>query len=187
MMRIITGSAKGVRLATLEGEATRPTSERLKEALFSMIQFDIEGRCVLDLFSGSGQLALEALSRGAQSAVMCDKSKDAVSIIRQNAQKTKLADRCEIYNCEYLEYINKNRGRKFDIVFIDPPYAQNLCATALSALLKSDMLKSTSIICCESGNEDIFADDMSCGEKFEVIKSAKYSKSYITLLKFIGE
>ena len=88
MMRIITGKAKGIRLKTLEGEATRPTSERAKEAVFSMIQFEIEGRTVLDLFGGSGQLALEALSRGASSAIVSDASKAAVDVIRKNAEKT---------------------------------------------------------------------------------------------------
>ena len=127
-MRIITGKARGIKLVSLEGDATRPTSERVKEAVFSMIQFDIEGRSVLDLFSGSGQLALEALSRGAAHAVMIDKSRDAVKIIKTNVEKTKLAEDCEIFNCDYKEYITKNKGRQFDIVFVDPPYAQNLCA-----------------------------------------------------------
>ncbi|MGN1048588.1 MAG: RsmD family RNA methyltransferase, partial [Eubacteriales bacterium] len=90
MMRIITGSAKGVRLATLDGENTRPTTERAKEAVFSMLQFDIEGRRVLDLFAGSGQMGLEALSRGAASAVMVDHAKAAVEIIHKNIEKTKL-------------------------------------------------------------------------------------------------
>lgn len=95
-MRIITGTARGMRLETLEGTATRPTAEKVKEALFSMIQFDIEGRRVLDLFGGSGQLALEALSRGAASATIIDASRDAASLIIRNAQKTKLYDRTRI-------------------------------------------------------------------------------------------
>ena len=187
MMRIITGSAKGVRLSTLEGEATRPTSERVKEAVFSMLQFDIEGRAVLDLFSGSGQMSLEALSRGASSAVMCDKSKDAIKIIRSNAEKTRLSDQCTIYNCDYREYINKSRGKKFDIIFIDPPYAQKLCSAVLSELRAADMLKSSSIIVCESEEEDIFAGNGECAAHFEVVKKAKYSKSYITILRALGE
>ena len=182
MMRIITGKARGIKLVSLEGEATRPTAERVKEAVFSMIQFDIEGRSVLDLFSGSGQLALEALSRGASHAVMTDKSKDAVRIIKTNAEKTKLASDCEIYNCDYKEYITKNRGKKFDIIFVDPPYAQNLYVSVLSMLLEADMLKSTSIIICESGEEDIFGDNKVLSDRFEVIKSVRYSHSYITLL-----
>ena len=100
MMRIITGRAKGIKLDTLDGSATRPTAERVKEALFSALQFDIEDRVVLDLFAGSGRLSLEAVSRGAAHAVMIDKSRDAVKIIKQNMAKTKLSDACEVYNCE---------------------------------------------------------------------------------------
>ena len=182
MMRIITGKARGIKLVTLSGEATRPTAERLKEALFSMLQFDIEGREVLDLFSGSGQLSLEALSRGAAHAVMIDKSKDAVRIIKTNAEKTKLAPLCEIYNCEYRDYILKNRGRKFDIVFIDPPYALGLCPKALEALLDADMLKSSSIIVCETGDGEVFGGDNALASRFETVKEARYSHSYLTIL-----
>ena len=90
-MRIITGTAKGKRLKTLEGDATRPTSERMKEAIFSAIQFDLEERTVLDLFAGCGQLGLEALSRGAKSAMFVDASNDAITVIKQNAVATIIA------------------------------------------------------------------------------------------------
>jgi 16S rRNA (guanine(966)-N(2))-methyltransferase RsmD len=183
MMRIITGKARGIRLATLEGEATRPTTERVKEALFSAIQFDIEGRSVLDLFAGSGQLALEALSRGASYAVMTDKSKEAFKILKTNAEKTKLIDDCDIFNCDYKEYITKNKGRKFDIIFVDPPYAQKLYAPVLTALIDADMLKPTTLIICESGDGDVFGGNASLEARFEVVKNARYSHSYITMLR----
>ena len=183
MMRIITGKARGVRLATLEGEATRPTTERVKEALFSTIQFDIEGRSVLDLFAGSGQLALEALSRGASYAVMTDKSKDAFKILKTNAEKTKLIENCDIYNCDYKEYISKNKGKKFDIIFVDPPYAQKLYTAVLSALLDADMLKDTSLIICESGDGEVFDGKDALESCFEIVKNARYSHSYITILR----
>ena len=183
MMRIITGRAKGVRLDTLEGVATRPTSERVKEALFSMLQFDIQDRSVLDLFSGSGQLALEALSRGASSAVMIDRSRDAVKIIKQNVAKTKLSDMCEIYNCEFKEYITKNKGRKFDIVFIDPPYAAGLYGECLSLLLSCDMLKASSLIVCESESEDLLADNAELRDHFDVFKQARYGRACIAIFK----
>ena len=182
MMRIITGNAKGVRLATLEGDATRPTTERAKEALFSMLQFDIEGRVVLDLFAGCGQLSLEALSRGAAHAVMIDKAPDAIKIIKTNALKTKLDGLCEIYNCDFSEYIRKNRGKKFDIVFIDPPYASDLCVSALEKLVEADMLKPSSVVVCETGNEDLFLGNNSLAEKFEIVKQVRYSRSYLTIL-----
>ena len=116
MMRIITGKARGIRLKTLEGEATRPTAERVKEAVFSMLQFDLEGRSVLDLFSGSGQMALEALSRGADEAILVDRSKSAIRIIEKNAEKCRFTSRCQIYNFDALDYIRRNKGRKFDII-----------------------------------------------------------------------
>lgn len=187
MMRIITGKARGIKLVTLEGDATRPTTERAKEALFSMLQFDIEGRTVLDLFAGCGQLSLEALSRGAAHAVMTDRSPDAVKIIRTNATKTKLDGLCDIYNCDYSEYIRKNRGKKFDIIFIDPPYASNLCVSVLEKLIDADLLKPSSIIVCETGNGDIFLGNNSLAEKFEIVKQVRYSSSYITILKLAAE
>ena len=115
MMRIITGKAKGTKLTTLDGYATRPTSERVKEAVFSMLQGDIENREVLDLFSGSGQMALEALSRGASHAVLVDKSPQSINIIKENAEKTRLVSDCTIVRDEYLSFIRKNKGKKFDI------------------------------------------------------------------------
>ncbi|MBO5415389.1 MAG: 16S rRNA (guanine(966)-N(2))-methyltransferase RsmD [Clostridia bacterium] len=181
-MRIITGKARGVRLATLEGEATRPTTERVKEAVFSMLQFEIEGRQVLDLFAGCGQLSLEALSRGAAHAVMVDKSADAVKIIRQNALKTRLDGLCEIYNCEYGDYIRKNHGKRFDLVFLDPPYALNLCERVIGELLAADMLKSGTLIVCETGNEDVFLGNDALADKFEIIKKVRYSHSYVTII-----
>ena len=123
MMRIITGKARGVHLTTLAGENTRPTSERAKEASFSMLQFEIEGREVLDLFSGSGQMGLEALSRGAKHAVLCDRSREAIDVIRSNALKTRLEPQCDIL-CSDAETLLRNlrRMQRFDLVFLDQPY-----------------------------------------------------------------
>lgn len=181
MMRIITGKAKGVRLKTLEGEATRPTAERVKEAVFSMLAGDIEGREVLDLFSGSGQMALEALSRGAERAVMVDKSAQAVKIISDNAQKTKLILQCDIKNEDYLSFIRKNAGKKFDIIFIDPPYASGFYCSALNEIHNAKMLKPTTVVVCESGDGNILSTD-GTAERFELIKQARYGKTYISIL-----
>ena len=182
MMRIITGCAKGIRLKTLEGDATRPTSERVKEAIFSMIQMDIEGRDVLDLFSGSGQLALEALSRGASSAVMLDRSPQAVKIINENAEKTKLSHKCNIRREDYIDYIRRSKGKKFDLIFLDPPYASGYYIIALNGLIEYDMLKPSTMIICESGEDTIFANDETLSSKFEIVRQSRYSKSYITIL-----
>ncbi len=184
MMRIITGKARGIKLNTLEGENTRPTSERAKEAVFSMIQFDIEGRDVLDLFAGSGQMGLEAVSRGAQSATFIDKSRDAAKIIEQNIEKTKLSSFSRLFNSDVNDFIRVTRGKKkYDVVFIDPPYALRAVAPTLKALLEGEMLKPTSIIVCESEEADIFESDAALGEKFEIIKKAKYGVAHITIVK----
>ncbi len=182
-MRIITGSAKGITLKTLEGDATRPTSERVKEAVFSMIQFDLEERRVLDLFSGSGQMALEALSRGASSATLVDKSRDSINIIKYNANKTKLFDRCAIYQSDYLDFIKRNYGNKYDIVFLDPPYTLKMYKPALQALLDSSMLKPSTLIICESGEDTVFDGDEALAARFTIEKQSRYSKTYITIFK----
>ena len=184
MMRIITGRARGIKLNTLEGENTRPTSERAKEAIFSMIQFDIEGREVLDLFAGSGQMGLEAVSRGAASATFIDKSRDAAKIIDQNIEKTKLSEFCRLFNSDVQDFIRITRGKKqYDVVFIDPPYALRAVAPTIKALLDGNMIKPTSIIVCESEEADIFENDAELGEKFEIIKKAKYGMAHITIVK----
>ena len=182
MMRIITGTAKGIRLKTLEGNATRPTAERVKEAVFSMIQGDIEGREVLDLFAGSGQMSLEALSRGAKLAVMLDSSPQAIKIITENAEKTRLASSAIIKREDYLSYINKSFGKQFDIIFLDPPYNSGFYSIALKNLYKQKMLKQTSLIICESGTDTLFQNDPELADLFNVIKQSRYSNTYITIL-----
>ena len=183
-MRIITGKAKGIKLDTLEGLDTRPTSERSKEAIFSMLQFEIEGRVVLDLFAGSGQMGLEALSRGAKSAYLVDSGKRAFEIIKKNASKTRLEG--AIVLCEdSLTFIKKQSGeQKFDMVFLDPPYASNLINDALSLLFDKGLVKETSYIVCESDRFDIL--NSKNQENFEVIKTMKHGISHISVLKLRG-
>lgn len=178
-MRIITGSARGTKLMTLDGEdITRPTAERVKEALFSMIQFDLEGRRVLDLFAGSGQLGLEALSRGAATATFADVSREACEIVKKNAQKTKLYDKTRVLNTDYKSVIRGCQGReKFDIVFLDPPYAGDMVEDALARLLRADILAEGAIVVCESDREKPFSAPGMTEKRF-----AKYAKTYLTLL-----
>lgn len=179
-MRIITGKARGVLLETLEGdEITRPTAEKVKEALFSMIQFEIDGARVLDVFSGSGQLALEALSRGASYAVMGDVSPEAVAIIRKNALKTKLAENTRILNVDYKTLIKGLEKReKFNIVFIDPPYASELIEDTLARLVRSDVLAPNAIVICESDSPQPKVCEGLTQRRF-----AKYGRIYVTVLE----
>lgn len=148
MMRIITGSARGVRLKTLPGEeTTRPTTERVKESVFSALQFEIEGRAVLDLFAGSGQMGLEALSRGAISCVFTDSSKEACGIVRENVKNTRLTDRARIVNGEALAFCASCNDR-FDVVFLDPPYRAGLLPTVLPLLGR--LMREGGVAVCET-------------------------------------
>lgn len=176
MMRIITGKAKGKKLFTLEGDATRPTSERIKGAIFSAIQFDIEGRRVLDLFAGSGQMGLEALSRGATGATFIDSSREAMEIVKKNARVTGFFDNGKYIVSDGANYLRKSAGReKYDLVFIDPPYAMNLCKKSVEALLRYDVLRDGAIVVLESGEEEINL-EVEPYSAFEVIKSTSYGK-----------
>ena len=188
MMRIITGKAKGKKLFTLEGDATRPTSERIKGAIFSAIQFDVEGRRVLDLFAGSGQMGLEALSRGATKATFIDASREAMEIVKKNAMHTGFADDSKFIVSDSANYLRKAAGRdKYDLVFIDPPYAMNLCKKSLEALLRYEALNKGAIVVLESGDEeiDLEAEPYS---NFEVIKSASYGKmTAVNILLYVDK
>ncbi len=176
MVRIITGSAKGKKLVTLEGDATRPTSDRIKGAMFSSIQFDIEDRRVLDLFAGSGQLGLEALSRGAESVTFVDSERDAMEIVKRNAKALGFFDKCRYSVADFRNYIRKASGRdKFDLVFIDPPYAMQCCVDAMVRLADAELIIPGAIIVCESGEEQIDVSDerLMC---FDTVKSTSYGK-----------
>lgn len=188
MMRIITGRARGIKLDTLEGDMTRPTSERAKMAIFSSLQFELEGRRVLDLFAGSGQMGLEAVSRGADHAVLVDQSKDAIRVIRKNAEKTRLEENCTIVCSDFAEFLRQRRGRDpFDIVFIDPPYGMKACRAAVEAILENRLLKPHGILVLESGEADPLGVGTPISEKFEVLKTARYGVAYVNILTPKGE
>lgn len=178
-MRIITGSAKGMKLFTLDGdEITRPTPERVKEAIFNMLAFDIEDRRVLDLFAGSGQMGLEALSRGAASALFCDVNAKAAEIVRKNALKTKLNDKAKVLNTDYKAAIKGCTGReKFDVIFLDAPYAMNLVQDAIDRILRADLAAPGAIFVCESDSDKPFH-----GEGLRLYRHNRYGRIYITVL-----
>ena len=188
MMRIITGSAKGKKLLSLEGDATRPTSERIKEAVFSSIQFDVEGRRVLDLFAGSGQMGLEALSRGASRATFIDLSREAMEIVKQNAKITGFFDASHFLVSDWRNYIRKASGREqYDLVFVDPPYAMECCADAAAYLAKTELIIPGAIVVLESGEEEISIDDPRLFG-YRVIKSTHYGKkTFVNILFYEGK
>ena len=152
-MRVITGSARGRRLRELEGLETRPTTDRVKESMFNILQFDIEGSRVLDLFAGTGQLGIEALSRGAAAAVFVEQRRDAAALVRDNLRLTGLADRARVVDGEALDYL-ASAGERFDIIFLDPPYAAGLWKPVLEAVSRFDILSDHGIIICESPQDE---------------------------------
>lgn len=155
-MRVITGSARGRRLKELEGMETRPTTDRVKEGLFNILQFDIEGRRILDLFAGTGQLGIECLSRGAAYAVFVDRRGDAVKLTRENLALTGLQDRARVTAGDALEYLRGTRER-FDLVLLDPPYAAGLLEPAIALLTEFDILNPHGIIVAEHPADRVLA------------------------------
>ena len=178
-MRVIAGTARGVNLKTPEGFQTRPTIDRVKEAMFSILQFDLPGAAVLDLFGGTGQLGIEALSRGAASAVFVDSSVKACSLIRENLRKCKMEDRGLIVCADYLKYLEQCQ-KKFDIVLLDPPYAEVFLENSLKKLTEIDILQSGAIIVAERPVEKELPLDF---PGFSRSKDYKYGKVLLTLYR----
>ena len=186
-MRIITGTARGTKLKTLEGKETRPTTEMCKEGVFSAIQFELHDRIVLDLFGGSGQMALEALSRGAERAVIVDSSRAACEIIKENAQKTKLMKQCRVVTADWKEYIRGASGKeRFDLVFLDPPYALRLLPKVLAELYDADMLNDGALVICED-EEGGLHEDVMVEARYSLVKTNRYGRVHITILTPITE
>lgn len=176
-MRVITGSARGMTLRTLEGDNVRPTTDKVKEAVFSIIQFEIEGRRILDLFAGSGQLGIEALSRGAESAVFVDADKNAVRIVKENLAKTKLDYKATVAQTDSLAFLSMT-DRIFDIAFLDPPFSTGLLEKAL-AKVEPHIAQGGLVIC-----EHPFADELPDTEGgLEKQKDYKYSKTAVTVYR----
>ena len=181
-MRVIAGTAKGRTLKTPEGMLTRPTAERVKEAVFSAVQFDLPGAKVLDLFAGTGQLGIEALSRGADRAVFVDDRKEACALVRENLRITGFLDRARVVQGDYLTYLKSCRER-FTMVFLDPPYAEKFLETALNQLSEIDILNKDAIIVTERPLGKVLSEDF---PGFERLKDRKYGKTVITLFRYIG-
>ncbi len=178
-MRVITGKARGIQLKTPEGMVTRPTADRVKEALFSIIQFDIPGARVLDLFGGTGQLGIEALSRGAKHAVFVDANDRACRLIQENLKRTKLESQAQVVRADYMEYLQRCR-ETFDLVLLDPPYAEVFLENALKKLTEIDILQSGAIIVAERPVEKALSLDF---PGFTRSKDYKYGNTLLTLYR----
>ena len=178
-MRVITGKARGVVLKTPEGLHTRPTADRVKEALFSIIQFNLPGARVLDLVGGTGQLGIEALSRAAKSAVLLDERQDACALIRENLRRTKLESDARVVRSDYLSYLATCR-EKFDIILLDPPYAEVFLENSLKRITEIDILQSGGIIVAERPVEKELPWDF---PGYSRSKDYKYGKTLLTLYR----
>lgn len=175
-MRVITGTARGRKLLEPEGMAIRPTTDMVKEAMFNIIQFDIEGRRVLDLFAGTGQLGIEALSRGAAEVVFCDESAKSVKLVRTNLERCGLKARVE--QSESISFLH--RAGKFDLVLLDPPYDSNLLENALEAIQNVDIMNEGGIIVCESRREKVLPQ---LEPPYHMTHSRRYGKVCLTVYK----
>ena len=178
-MRIVAGKAKGTVLKTPEGMLTRPTSDRVKEALFSIIQFDIPGASVLDLFAGTGQLGIEALSRGAEKAFFIDMRKDACNLIRENLRRARFENQGTVVQSDYLNYLSITK-EKFNIIILDPPYAEEFLENALKRITEIDILQSGGIIITERPSDKAFSLDF---PGFERSRDYKYGKTVLTVFR----
>ncbi len=178
-MRVVAGKAKGVVLKTPEGMQTRPTADRVKEALFSILQFDLPGTTVLDLFGGTGQLGIEAISRGAKSAVFVDAGDAPCKLIKENLRRAKMEAEGRVVRADYLQFLSQCR-EKFDIIFLDPPYAEVFLENSIKKISEIDILQSGGIIVAERPVEKPLDIQIS---GFSRSKDYKYGRTLLTLYR----
>ena len=165
-MRVITGIARGRKLKELPGLETRPTTDKVKESVFNIVQFDIEGRQVLDLFAGTGQMGIEALSRGAASCDFVDHDKTAQSVARKNIDACRVSDRARLTGGDFGAFVSRCAKGQYDLIFLDPPYGGKILKEALSAIERFDILSETGIIVCESAAEDTVETGLRKGREY---------------------
>jgi len=185
-MRIISGKARGTKLYTLEGENTRPTLDRVKESVFNIIQNEIEGAKVLDLFAGSGAIGLEFLSRGAKKCVLCDKSKDAANIIKKNIEKTHMEQYAQLFNIDFENCLDKLKNEQFDIIYLDPPYTTNYIIKSLNKIIQLNIAKEESLIIVETDDEQRILKEIE-NIDVEIVDKRKYGRATIIFLSLKKE
>lgn len=178
-MRVVSGIARGKKLKTPNGMRTRPTTDRVKEAMFSILQFHLPGAKILDLFGGTGQLGIEALSRGANSAVFVDLASDACKLIRENLKLTGFSDQCQVVQSDYQNYLNRC-AETFNIIILDPPYAEEFLEKSLKIISEIDILQSGGIIVAEHSLEKVLSDDF---DRFSMVKKYKYGNTFLSVFR----
>ena len=176
-MRFVAGTARGRKLKELPGLDTRPTTDKVKESMFNIVQFDIEGRRVLDLFAGTGQLGCEALSRGAAYVTFVDQSREAAKVVKENAALVASPDAFEVLQRDALGYVESHPG-KFGLVFLDPPYRTGLMEKALRAISLIDIVAEHGIIVCETGLDEALP---TLDPPYEMGREYRYGKIKLTL------
>ena len=184
-MRIIGGKARGTKLYTLEGDNTRPTLDRVKESLFNIIQREIQESIFLDLFSGSGAIGLEAVSRGAKKAILCDKSKDAINIIKKNIEKTHFQEQIELYQLPFEKLLNDKIKEKIDIIYIDPPYKTDFVYNAIKIILDKNLINDDSIVIIETDEEQRVINQIK-ELNVEVVNQRQYGRAHLIFVKKVG-
>lgn len=183
-MRVISGKARGTKLSSIESLSTRPTLDRVKESLFNIIQNNLRDAVVLDLFAGSGQLGIEALSRGADKAYLCDINRDAVKMIKQNLEKTKLKDKAVVINEDYKKALRiLNTNEKFDIIFIDPPYKEDIAVDSIIDIIHESRLKENGIMIIETDEIERDLREINKIENIKIIDQRKYGRASLIFIK----
>lgn len=178
-MRVISGTARGRRLKELPGLDTRPTTDKVKESVFNIIQFDIEGRRVLDLFGGTGQMGIEALSRGAEHATFVDHAPAAAGIIRQNLEATGFTDAARVVQSDWRAFLSSCR-EKYHLIFLDPPYKGDMLENAMETIAAIDILAEHGIMICESPLDKELPD---LAAPYEKGREYRYGKIKVTLYR----
>lgn len=181
-MRVIAGQKRGKKLDRLRDEAVRPTTDKVKESIFNVIQFDVAGANFLDLFAGSGQIGIEALSRGARQATFVDENRAAISVIKKNLTATEFMARATVVNANSALFLKKQRERLFDIAFLDPPYKSEVLDTAL--LLLPEVVAKSGIIICEHPVDLDLPLDLA---NFSLNKAYKYGKIAVSIYRDQGD